>query len=412
MNVRTAVDRPTATGKASGSKVPPLSISAETTWSPASAIASPLPFGELRPDPFVTHPDSPFKDKYSIDGELAALAEVMASPDAEASPQYPRIVELERRQALMAKATQAYEYRNRAEPAIEDREAHNFSQLGNLVDDEEDSMLVHTLHAHRLYMGRAPSPDGKLYGIPGGRNQASALRVLWLLSADDNPYAEWALLLHEQSQKRLLAQLTQGCDEFKGRIKALAERGMSIKLQVSAQPAKITLNYRSPYSYAVSELILEYDLFVRYAQTMSRKNQISDDKARQRIQEVTRPIRASWIEIARFERYLVAPEMRKLSRSDFLPNADEHARKRAQAASQLFAGIPAQVFDGTLSPEHSRRRARLSDQDRALLRSIGTRLQSGTMAFDAGSTDEANGTGDQTDHGSESVAGPTVSAAA
>jgi hypothetical protein len=89
---------------------------------------------------------------------------------------------------------------------------------------------------------------------------------------------------------------------------------------------------------------------------------------------VSRQIRAAWNELVRFERYLGRPELRELSRADFLPGADAAAVKRAEAARQLFAGIPAQIFEGRQAPQHSRRRNQLTEKERALLREISATL--------------------------------------
>jgi integrating conjugative element protein (TIGR03761 family) len=190
----------------------------------------------------------------------------------------------------------------------------------------------------------------------------------------DNPFAEWALLLHEQSQDRLQKMLADEIAECVGRMDALKQRGLNIKVQVSSRPEELDLGFRSPYGYAVCELVVDYDLFVRYVKTLARKNLFSDEKARLKIRDVTRQIRAAWIEVVRFERYLGRVELRDLSRADFLPTANDAASKRAQAAKQLFAGIPAAIFEGRQVPQHSRKRGQLTEQERGLLRDISATL--------------------------------------
>ena len=333
------------------------------TDTPAT-IPSPLP---LSPLGFVTEPHSPWPDGYSLEGERAALADILDSDDAEADPRWQRVLEFERREDEFRRKQSIYTQRKGAEAVVNDSEANSFRSLGNLVDDESDTMMVHTLEAYRLFMGRAPSPDGRLHAIPGGKRQGAALRALWLLTGNDNPYAEWALILHEQAHNRLAKLLADEISECRRRIGALADRGLKIKLQVSSSPVELDLGFRSPYGYAVCELIVDYDLFVRYVKTLARKNQLSDEKARKKLKDATRQIRAAWIDLVHFERFLSRAELRELSRSDFLPTADPEGQKRAEAARRILQGIPSQIFSGSLEPKHSRRRGKLSEQDRALL---------------------------------------------
>lgn len=339
------------------------------------SIPSPLPLGaSAGAGIFVTEANSPWPDGYSLEGERKALADVLDADGAEADPRWPRVLEFEKREAEFNRASSQYRQRRGAETVVSDPEAASFRQLGNLVDDQADTMVVHTLEAYRLFIGRAPSPDRELFAIPGGKRQGAALRTLWLLTGNDNPFAEWALLLYEQSQERLCKLLADEIVECNRRMDALSQRGLRIKLQVSSRPEELELGFRSPYGYAVCELIVDYDLFVRYIKTLARKNQITDEKARLKIRNVTRQIRAAWIEVVRFERYLGRPELRELSRADFLPGANDAARKRAQAAVQLFAGIPAAIFEGRQVPEHSRRRSQLTEKERAVLHDIGSTI--------------------------------------
>lgn len=327
-------------------------------------IPSPMP---LSPLAFVTEANSPWPDGYSLDGERAALADILDADGAEADPRWPRVLEFERREDEFRQKQSIYTQRKGAEAVVSEKEANSFRYLGNLVDDQSDTMMVHTLEAYRLFMGRAPSPDGKLYAIPGGKRQGAALRTLWILTGNDNPYAEWALVLHEQAHNRLAKLLADEIAECKQRIDALAERGLKIKLQVSSGPVELDLGFRSPYGYAVCELIVDYDLFVRYVKTLARKNQLTDEKARLKLRDATRQIRAAWIELVHFERFLSRAELRDLSRSDFLPTADANGQKRAEAARRILQGIPSQIFAGSLAPKHTRRRGQLSEQDRVLL---------------------------------------------
>ena len=45
-----------------------------------------------------------------------------------------------------------------------------------------------------MFMGRMREPGGEAAPIVGGKRVAAALRGLWLLTGNDNPYADWLTL--------------------------------------------------------------------------------------------------------------------------------------------------------------------------------------------------------------------------
>ncbi len=60
--------------------------------------------------------------------------------------------------------------------------------------------------------------------------------------------------------------------------------------------------------------------------------------------------------------------MLPLSRSDFLPGADELARQRMQMAVTLLGEVPRAVFTGNDAPRHSQRRITPTAAELRLLR--------------------------------------------
>ncbi|MGQ0522117.1 MAG: hypothetical protein ACT4P8_00465 [Betaproteobacteria bacterium] len=85
------------------------------------------------------------------------------------------------------------------------------------------------------------------------------------------------------------------------------------------------------------------------------------------IRVVGRQMRALFLEPIRWERHLLREEMRLLSRGDFLPAADQMARKRVRASVALFGEVPRKVFTGSEAPRHTRRRVRLTNAELRLL---------------------------------------------
>jgi len=332
--------------------------------SPLTIVSKPNP---MQPLGFVTEPDSPWPDGYSLDGERAALADLIGHDDVEGDPRFDRLMELERREAAIVQSRANYARRKGADPLVTDRETESFDRIGDLVDDAPDTMELHTMEAFRLFMGRAADPDRNLYTIPGGKLQAAAMRTIWLMTRNNNPYAEWALLLYEQSQAQLEKLMDDEIALCQSKIVDSGKRGLTVGLVVSSRPQLVNLQFRSPYGYAVGGLIVKYDLMVRHLKTLSRKNLMKDDHVRTKIQGVTRQIRAAWLELLRFDRYLTRPELATLSRSDFLATADLDGTKRAQAAAEIFGPVPAEIFTGRARPQHSRRRGEISHQEQQLL---------------------------------------------
>ena len=135
--------------------------------------------------------NTPFHDGYDPDAERAALADLLEAeqPD-ESDPRWPRVIEYSERLRQLRQMQTAYALRKGADAVVADTEAS--VQAGGLIDDEPDAMVLHTKEAHRLFMGRARDPQGNIQPIVGGKRVAAALRSIWYLSGNDNPYADWA----------------------------------------------------------------------------------------------------------------------------------------------------------------------------------------------------------------------------
>jgi hypothetical protein len=161
-------------------------------------------------------------------------------------------------------------------------------------------------------------------------------------------------------------------------IEALRRKGLGFSVMASREPKVVELGFRSPYGYATAEVIVEFDYYVRLIQTLVHKDRLSDEEGRAAIRAIGRPLRALFLDPVRWERALLAEEMRPLTRNDFLPGADEAARKRVRAAMALFGEVPREIFTGAEAPRHTRRRGRLSDAELKLLQqaSLGADAES------------------------------------
>ncbi len=334
--------------------------------------------------------DSPFPDQYSVEREKVALRDLLASDDPNPmDPRYPRLELLEERERALSQMQSAWRLRSGAELSVPDNEAMRMRELGSLENEAADTMALHTKEGFRLFMGRSRDTEGKYDPIIGGKRIASSLKALWFLSGSDNPYADWALLRNTQSTDDLRQLIEKYVTEYKMQMDSLAARGLMFSVLRSAEPKTVELGFKSPYGYAMAELIVDYDYFVRLVKTLVRKNRFSDVQGQDVIRMVTRKIRASFEEVARFERYLMKPELRPLSRADFLPHATGDAARRVEAVMQIYGAVPADIFTGKLAPRHSKRRVKVSEEELALLQRIaaGQELE---MAEGKGRDDEAS----------------------
>lgn len=339
---------------------------------------------------FSTEENSPFEDGYSITGEEAVLAGFMAGPMPENDPLYERYLELEERKDRLAKLQAQFQTRKGSDLQVKPAEYFAMDDLGRLVDSDEDLMALHTKEAFRLFMGRMREPGSEVAPIVGGRRVASSLRNLWMMTAGDNPYADWALLRHEQSMTEIGERLREEIRESEALLRKQQERGLSYSVLKSSRPQSLQLGFRSPYGYAICRVIVDYDYFVRLQKTLARKTLCSDAQMRQTITELTRYIRRIFNETARFDRWLAQPEIHGLSRLDFI---EEHAtadgKKRVEYVREVFGMVPADVFTAKLQPRHSRRRYTLTDVERKLLQSVGVQMAKAEAQGDANS--EAGG---------------------
>jgi integrating conjugative element protein (TIGR03761 family) len=241
------------------------------------------------------------------------------------------------------------------------------ADVGDLVDEDQDKMVLHTKEGMFLFAGRSHDAKNQVAGIVGGRRAAAAARSVWLLSSNDNPYADWGLISISAALEAAGRAIDEAVAAREQEIEQCKRRGLSLSVQRSKLPAELEIGFRSPYGYAIAEMVVRFDYFVRLVKTLVRKDRMAEAQGRELITGVRRACRAAFEVAVRFERYLAKPELRRLSRSDYLPTADEAAKQRIQAVVAVYGEVPREVFTGKLRPRHSRRRERLSEQELRLL---------------------------------------------
>ncbi len=354
----------------------------------AETLASLAPKSALG---FETEKNSPFPDGYSVEKERVALKALLdAESVSESDPLYDRYLELDEREVKLSQMSVAYKQRGGGDELVTVAEADKIKSLGSLEDEREETLRFHTLEGLRFFMGRARDPQNKLQPIVGGKRLASTLKTLWVLTANDNPYADWALVNYEANQdliiKRLDAEIERGHEIFK----KLEQRGLQFSMLKSAQPKEIQLQFRSPYGYKVAQLIVTYDYFIRVQKSLERKDQITNEQMRTTVQQVTRLIRGKFNETSRFERWLMKPELRQLSRRDFVPGAPAEATQRVKAATEIFGPVPSEIYSCAILPHHTRRTYSMDAGDRRMMKFVADELARSEADTHAALLEEAN----------------------
>jgi integrating conjugative element protein (TIGR03761 family) len=247
--------------------------------------------------------------------------------------------------------------------------------IGRLTDEQPDALTLHTREAWKLFTGRQADAATKAPAIPGARRYASILRSIWVMSAQDNPYADWFLIRSYRRLSEVRSQMDRVIREREIEFDRLRRRGLSLSLLSSSEPAQVELGFRSPYGYAVAQAVLDFDVHVRMVQTLVLKDLLSDDAGRGAIREIGRTLRALFQEPISWERGLLRKELQALGRRDFVSGADADAQVRARAAVALFGEVPREIFTGEEAPRHTLRRAQLSAGELRLLREATLSLQ-------------------------------------
>lgn len=329
--------------------------------------------------PFLKEDNSPFADGYSIDKEESFLADYIKRGAPESDIKYDRYVELMDRRERLATMQAERASRRGADVLVPSQEALADDELGMLVDDGVDQMTIHTIEALRMFQGRSRDPNTGANAIIGGKRAASSLRNLWLLTTNNNPYADWALVRHEQGVNNILRHLeakVAECDEV---LKQERGRGLALNVAASSKPATLNLGFRSPYGYDIAKLISRYDYFVRLQKTLQRKSLQTDEEVRRTLQAVSRAILSAFNGTARFDKWLSRNEIKALNRGDWV-SADPEAAKRVEFVIGVFGPVPSAIYKTDMSPAHSRRRYSISEADRQVLQQVGAQLEADELA--------------------------------
>ena len=120
----------------------------------------------------------------------------------------------------------------------------------------------------------------------------------------------------------------------------------------------------------VAALVVDFDYCARVLKSAQKRDLLSSVECHEKLHTLKKHIRSIFERVVYFQKYLSREEMKPLSRADFLPSADEEAKKRVKAAVGIFGECPRDVFNGDKQPRHSRRHVEMSEEEYNLLNTV------------------------------------------
>lgn len=315
--------------------------------------------------------NSPFADGYDLEAEQRIVQHLIDADDPDpADPLYQRFVLFEDRSRELRQMRAEHGLRQQANKEVSLSEATGITEIGALVEDGDDEMLIHTRDAMRLFIGRSVEPGSQGHPMAGGKKVAAALRQIWYLSANNNPYADWCLVQMAERVEEVRKLLDRDAEKVVQKMEVLKRKGLSYSIVKSSAPVVTRLGFRSPYGYGVAALVVDFDYCARVLKSAQKRDLLSSVECHEKLHSLKKHIRSIFERVVYFQRYLSREEMKPLSRADFLPSADEEAKKRVKAAVGIFGECPRDVFNGDKQPRHSRRHVEMSEEEYNLLNTV------------------------------------------
>ena len=305
---------------------------------------------------FKTSPDSPFPDGYDIAAEKLVVAHLLEADDPDPSdPLFQRYLDLDQRERDLRQMQSKARIRQNADKLVDDGDATAMNRIGRLVATDDDVMELHTQIAYRLFIGRDNNGTGR--PAVSGKRVAAVLRAFWLMSGNNNPYADWALIQVEAQIVELRQKLKAATAVQTSALEALKAKGLRLSVVRSEFPVEVKLGFQSPYGFQIAELMVEVDYFCRVVKTLVARDQLSSREGHKRIVfDGLHPARSIFESLVPIQRMLQREEMVKLTRSDWA-SKDDLAQKRVRFAVECFGVIPRNILTAEVMPRHTRLKA-------------------------------------------------------
>jgi len=239
------------------------------------------------------------------------------------------------------------------------------------------TVVLHTPQANTVWNGRTTTPNQAGIRPPGTVSVAlvsGALRYLFLETASDNPWVDFALLRFQEAIANIRAECAERSAVIKNLLAMRAAAGMKMELVSRQKPYEFELVLYTPYHGVLMDTIAEWDNAVRSVMTLNAAGRMDSTTSRTLIESLRNLLTSALERVmtdAGHVRRAIVPITRTLlwpvdsSGQTEVPDVAaikvaELARKAAASASKTLAKkfraeLPDDVLSGAQRPDHRRR---------------------------------------------------------
>ena len=297
-----------------------------------------------------TSEKSLFSDAYDFEGERARLRDLLTAGKAveQSHPEAKALADFNYHQTALKQfifqhhTTPRVRRQRRPESIrIDDYEIftsedENFNNLGRLSDVAEDSVLLQTKQAVRLWTGvnNKAEPHKRW---PGVRYTMGLAGELVRFAQTDHPFAHAGLIIFEKQLNEVVDYLDLNNLKMEEQFSELNASGIHINISATPNPTELPVGQVRGYGFTLLKLLTAYDLYIRLMKTMTVKGLLSNKEGNVQMRETARIYR-----VLAQNLYYTVMNIRtavKARRSAFLAD-DAEMGERLQIA----------VADGALDP--------------------------------------------------------------
>lgn len=297
---------------------------------------------------FPTRPDSPFPDKFDLEAARETVKDLYESSDPDQSdPRFALLMQVWDHEEELEQIKAVDKLRDHAEAIVPYQIASQ--RPGRLVKPSE--MALHTYQAQRLFTGRKRSEG--VAGIPGVMTFAKVCYQMWMLTANNNPYADYLLIQVLQEMDLIHKEIEAEIKKLKIVLEERKSRGLAHTIAESARPLVIgNISFGSPYGYKACDLLLDFDYYVRVVTTLEEVGQIKTDDSRGRKERMQHRIRSFIAKVVRQGDILRTEKLLPLSRADFAQDGSGDGKIRVALAAKVLGELPEGVIRGDVRPDY------------------------------------------------------------
>lgn len=205
------------------------------------------------------------------------------------------------------------------------------------------TIVLHTRHAQRLYLGRQAGVDdsGKpVPAIPGVLRFASQVRQVAVGARAGDPYADW-MLVRIESEYDVVMQAYEGLQEQVDDL-LKSRPGINIEVALSVRPLEVPMQFGSPYAFLAADIVATFDGVARGILTAVHTSRVTRAAGSRQLEDAKRHAR----------RFLLAPSRYVFSgatREDLLAG-----NQRATSAMARLGKLPDEIFHRHVRPRYER----------------------------------------------------------